>query len=180
MGGGRYLFNTLEPSEEHASNIDRVVNHRDWIMVTFTQPTSILFPLTYKLFILFSRACSHHIPVWVGPSLYLTLVFFVVIFALLSLTFLQLAPRQNCCWTPWDSHSPSFIHSLQHTYWVYPNKMLQHPTHLHSRLVPPPIILIWPSQDCHVHTYPCTHTTTNTQIKLPSHLHPATVAVWRC
>ena len=36
-GQVRQLFNTLQPPEDRASNIDGVVNHRDWIMMTLTQ-----------------------------------------------------------------------------------------------------------------------------------------------
>ena len=31
------LFNTLQPPEDNASDIDGVVNHRDWITATLTQ-----------------------------------------------------------------------------------------------------------------------------------------------
>ena len=40
------LFNTLQPHEDHTSDIDGVVNHRDWSTATLTQ----LFSLTYILF----------------------------------------------------------------------------------------------------------------------------------
>ena len=40
-------FNTLQPPEDRASDINGVVNHRDWITVTLTQLSSFLFPLIY-------------------------------------------------------------------------------------------------------------------------------------
>ena len=58
-GEAGWLFNTLQPPEDRASDIDGVVNHRDWITVTLTQLSSFLFPLTYPLFFFsFSRAGS--------------------------------------------------------------------------------------------------------------------------
>ena len=54
QGEARQLFNTLQPQEDRASDIDGVVSHRDWITATLTQLSSFLFSLTYPLFISFS------------------------------------------------------------------------------------------------------------------------------
>ena len=112
--------------EDRESDIDGVVNHRDWIMATLTQLSLFLFPLIYPVFIFFSWAGSsvpYHggLPVWVGLSPYLDLCFFVVILAILSY---------------------SFICSLQYTHWDFPNNTLQPcPT-------PLPYILGWSHLMC--------------------------------
>ena len=74
-GEADQLFNTIQPPEDHASDIDGVVNHRDWIMAILTQLSSFVFLLTYPLLIFFSQAGG--LPVQVGLSLYLDLFFFM-------------------------------------------------------------------------------------------------------
>ena len=47
------LFNTLQPHGDQASDMDKVVNHRDWITVALTQLSSLIFTPTDPLFIFF-------------------------------------------------------------------------------------------------------------------------------
>ena len=70
MGEAGWLFNTLQPHNDPASDIDTVVNHRhrDWNMATLTQLSSFLFTptLTHSLFCYPGLA---GLPVRVEPSL---------------------------------------------------------------------------------------------------------------
>ena len=66
-----WLFNTLQPHEDPASDIDGVVNHRDWSTAILTQ-LSFLFILTYPLYFLNPELPPPHVP-WCIASLGWTL-----------------------------------------------------------------------------------------------------------
>ena len=51
---------TPPPHEDHASDIDKLVIHRDWSMAPFTQLSSFLFTLTYPLFCKFYPGLPPH------------------------------------------------------------------------------------------------------------------------
>ena len=56
-------FSTLQPHEDCESDIDGVVNHRDWITASLAELSSFLFELTYPLFIILNPGlASRHLP----------------------------------------------------------------------------------------------------------------------
>ena len=136
MGGGRLALYNLTKT---ASDINRLVNHRDWNMATLTQ-LSFLFTLTYLLFICLNPGLAPpHLPVRVFPSLLLERFCLLLWSRPLIPSFLA-SPTEiwpSCFVLEQPGYTQSILaNAPSNTHWVDP---LQHPaTHPpHIGLAPP-------------------------------------------